>query len=151
MASFRSSSAARTATGSGVPPELVLRASPPLAARTLSRRGYLRSVLGLWDVAREDFRAALAIASTAGDRDLQSNLLRMLATNERLAGNMQAARGSIATPATIGKTKAMIRKACQAQIEDCGFGIVAVLSNCPVGWGMTPVESVQHLTEVAET
>jgi 2-oxoglutarate ferredoxin oxidoreductase subunit beta len=66
-------------------------------------------------------------------------------------GTAYAARGSIATPATIGKTKAMIRKACQAQIEDRGFGIVEILSNCPVGWGMTPVESVQHLTEVAET
>ena len=45
----------------------------------------------------------------------------------------------------------MLRKACEAQIEDRGFGIVEVLSNCPVGWGMTPVESIAHLETVAET
>jgi 2-oxoglutarate ferredoxin oxidoreductase subunit beta len=45
----------------------------------------------------------------------------------------------------------MLRRACEAQLEDRGFSIVEVLSNCPVGWGMTPVQSIQHLTTVAET
>ena len=66
-------------------------------------------------------------------------------------GTAYAARGSVATPALIGKTKGMLRKACEAQIEDRGFGIVEVLSNCPVGWGMTPVESIAHLQTVAGT
>jgi 2-oxoglutarate ferredoxin oxidoreductase subunit beta len=45
----------------------------------------------------------------------------------------------------------MLRRACEAQLEDRGFGIVEVLSNCPVGWGMTPVESIAQLEVVATT
>jgi 2-oxoglutarate ferredoxin oxidoreductase subunit beta len=66
-------------------------------------------------------------------------------------GTAYAARGSVATPALIGKTKSMLRRACEAQLEDRGFGIVEVLSNCPVGWGMTPVESIAQLERVADT
>ena len=66
-------------------------------------------------------------------------------------GTAYAARGSVATPALIGKTRAMLRRACEAQLEDRGFGIVEILSNCPVGWGMTPVESIAQLEVVAET
>jgi 2-oxoglutarate ferredoxin oxidoreductase subunit beta len=68
-----------------------------------------------------------------------------------LPGVAYAARGSLASPAAIGKTKAMLKRACQVQEADHGFGIVEILSNCPVGWGMTPVESIAHLSEVAET
>jgi len=68
-----------------------------------------------------------------------------------LPGVAYAARGSLATPSTIGKTKAMLRRACEVQAVDGGFGIVEVLANCPVGWGMTPVESIAHLAVVAET
>jgi 2-oxoglutarate ferredoxin oxidoreductase subunit beta len=64
-----------------------------------------------------------------------------------LPGVAYAARGSIADPAQIGRTKAMLRRACEVQLEGRGFGIVEILSNCPVGWGMTPVESLRHLAE----
>jgi 2-oxoglutarate ferredoxin oxidoreductase subunit beta len=65
-----------------------------------------------------------------------------------LPGVAFAARGSIADPSAIGRTKAHIRKACEAQLHADGFAIVEVLSNCPVGWGMTPQESIRHLEEV---
>ncbi len=68
-----------------------------------------------------------------------------------LPGVAYAARGSVADPSQIGKTKAMIRRAAQAQIAGEGFAIVEVLSNCPVGWGMTAPESMEHLAVVAET
>jgi 2-oxoglutarate ferredoxin oxidoreductase subunit beta len=45
----------------------------------------------------------------------------------------------------------MIRAACQAQIDGAGFSIVEVLSNCPVGWGMSAPASMEHLAEVSET
>jgi 2-oxoglutarate ferredoxin oxidoreductase subunit beta len=64
-----------------------------------------------------------------------------------LPGVAYAARGSIADASAIGKTKAMIRRACEVQLEGRGFAIVEVLSNCPVGWGMTPQESLRHLAE----
>ncbi len=69
----------------------------------------------------------------------------------QLPGVAYAARGSVADPASIGKTKAMIRRACEAQLNGEGFAIVEVLSNCPVGWGMTAPESMAHLAQVAET
>lgn len=63
-----------------------------------------------------------------------------------------AARGSIANPALIGKTKAMIRRAFEVQLDGDGMSIVEVLSTCPVGWGMTPVEAMDHLAgDVVET
>lgn len=69
-----------------------------------------------------------------------------------LPGVAYAARGSVADAAAIGRTKAMIRRACEVQLEGAGFAIVEVLSNCPVGWGMTPLESLEHLAnEVPKT
>jgi len=69
-----------------------------------------------------------------------------------LPGVKYAARGSVADAAAIGKTKAYIRRACEVQLARAGFAIVEVISNCPVGWGMTPLESIDHLkTVVAAT
>jgi 2-oxoglutarate ferredoxin oxidoreductase subunit beta len=68
-----------------------------------------------------------------------------------LPGVAYAARGSLASPSAIGKTKAMLKRACEVQEAEGAFGIVEVLANCPVGWGMTPVQSIEHLAVVAET
>jgi 2-oxoglutarate ferredoxin oxidoreductase subunit beta len=58
----------------------------------------------------------------------------------------------VADAVSIGRTKRYLQKACQVQLEGRGFAIVEVISNCPVGWGMTPEESIQRLREVvAET
>jgi 2-oxoglutarate ferredoxin oxidoreductase subunit beta len=65
-----------------------------------------------------------------------------------LPGVAYAARGSVIDPGHIGKARAMIKRACQAQIDGAGFAIVEILSNCPVGWGMTAQESMEHLAEV---
>ncbi len=68
-----------------------------------------------------------------------------------LPGVAYAARGSVADPGHIGKTKAMIKRAFAAQLAGAGFSIVEVLSNCPVGWGMTAPQSLEHLAVVSET
>jgi 2-oxoglutarate ferredoxin oxidoreductase subunit beta len=65
-----------------------------------------------------------------------------------LPGVAYAARGSIVDAATIGRTKSYLRRACEAQLAGAGFAIVEVLSNCPVGWGMTPVESIAYVRDV---
>jgi 2-oxoglutarate ferredoxin oxidoreductase subunit beta len=83
-------------------------------------------------------------ARTAGYPILMTEMLALL------PGVAYAARASVADPGHIGKMKAMIRKACQAQIDGAGFSIVEVLSNCPVGWGMTAPDSMAHLSEVSE-
>ena len=68
-----------------------------------------------------------------------------------LPGVAYAARGSVADAAAIGRTKALIRRACEIQEARAGFAIVEVISNCPVGWGMTPVESIEHLRTIVPT
>jgi 2-oxoglutarate ferredoxin oxidoreductase subunit beta len=64
-----------------------------------------------------------------------------------LPGVSYAARTSVATPQLIGRTKAAIKRAFQLQLAGEGMSIVEVLSTCPIGWGMTPVESNRHLAE----
>jgi 2-oxoglutarate/2-oxoacid ferredoxin oxidoreductase subunit beta len=69
-----------------------------------------------------------------------------------LPGVAYAARGSIADPALVGKAKAMLRAAFQAQLDGRGFSIVEILSTCPVGWGMTPVDAMAHVrNDVVDT
>ena len=68
-----------------------------------------------------------------------------------LPGVAYAARGTLADAGSIGKVRAMIKRAMDVQLRDGGFAIVEVLANCPVGWGMTPQESIDHLRTVAET
>lgn len=62
-----------------------------------------------------------------------------------LPGVAYAARGSVADPGHVGKTKAMLRRSFEAQLAGEGFSIVEVLSTCPVGWGMTVHEAMEHV------
>jgi 2-oxoglutarate ferredoxin oxidoreductase subunit beta len=68
-----------------------------------------------------------------------------------LPGVAYAARGTLADAGSIGKFRAMLRRAMEIQVGGGGFAIVEVLANCPVGWNMTPSESIEHLKTVAET
>ncbi|HEU4673693.1 MAG TPA: thiamine pyrophosphate-dependent enzyme [Candidatus Limnocylindrales bacterium] len=63
-------------------------------------------------------------------------------------GVSYAARGSVADPATIGRTKGYLRRAFEAQLRGEGLSIVEILSTCPVGWGMTAPEAMEHLARV---
>ena len=70
----------------------------------------------------------------------------------QLPGVAYAARGSIADPAAVGRTKAMLKRSFELQLAGEGFSIVEVVSTCPVGWGMTPVEAMEHLArDVVQT
>jgi len=60
-------------------------------------------------------------------------------------GVAYAARGSVSDPGQIGRTKAMLRRAFETQLSGGGLSIVEVLSTCPVGWGMTAPEAMEHL------
>jgi len=62
-----------------------------------------------------------------------------------LPGVVYAARGSIADPGAIGRTKTLLRRAFELQLAGPGLSIVEVLSTCPVGWGLTPVEAMRRL------
>ena len=73
--------------------------------------------------------------------------LRITEMLAQLPGVAYAARGSVGNPAAIGKTRSYIKRACEVQLEGGGLGIVEVISNCPVGWNMTPIDSMHWLDE----
>ena len=77
--------------------------------------------------------------------ELMGYPIRITEMLAQLPGVSYAARGSVADVPSIGKLKAMIKKACQIQLDGGGFSLVEVLSNCPVGWGMTPQESLDYM------
>ena len=69
-----------------------------------------------------------------------------------MPGTAYAARGSVANPQLVGRAKQMLKRAFEIQEAKAGFSIVEVLSNCPVGWGMTAPASMEHVEkEVVET
>ncbi|HEX7951351.1 MAG TPA: thiamine pyrophosphate-dependent enzyme [Candidatus Limnocylindrales bacterium] len=65
----------------------------------------------------------------------------------QMPGVAYAARGSIADPPSVGRTKALLRRSFETQLAGAGLSIVEVLSTCPVGWGMTPTESMAHVAQ----
>lgn len=54
-------------------------------------------------------------------------------------------RTSIHTLRNINKTKAAIKKAFLNQINGIGFSMVEVLSMCPVGWKLSPQQSLEYI------
>lgn len=60
-----------------------------------------------------------------------------------LPGVYYAERVSVHSPQNILKAKKAIRKAFQNQIDEKGFSIVEVLSQCPTYTGFTPRESIK--------
>jgi len=56
-------------------------------------------------------------------------------------------RTSIHSVRNINKTKAAIRKVFQNQMNGIGFSMVEILSMCPVGWKVSPVEATQFIEE----
>lgn len=73
--------------------------------------------------------------------------LRITELLAQLPGVSFAARGSVVDAAAIGRTRGYLKRACQAQLEGDGFAIVEVLANCPVGWGMNAVASMDWLRD----
>lgn len=57
------------------------------------------------------------------------------------------ARFAVNTPANIRKAKAGIKKAFQIQMDGKGYSFVEILSACPTGWRITPLESLKFVEE----
>ncbi len=56
-------------------------------------------------------------------------------------------RTTITTPKNILNTKKAIKKAFKYQLEKKGYSLVEIVSSCPTGWGLTPVESLKWIEE----
>lgn len=75
------------------------------------------------------------------------NPLKMTDLVVNLPGTYFVSRQSVHTPGNVRKTKKAIRKAFEYQALNKGTCFVEVVSNCPSGWKMTPLESNKWLAE----
>lgn len=65
-----------------------------------------------------------------------------------LDGVTYVARVALTNPANVMRAKGAMRKAFQVQLTGRGFSMVEVLTACPSGWRLTPVESLKWMDEV---
>ena len=72
------------------------------------------------------------------------DLSQMLAV---AAGSVYVERTAVTSPKNIIKTKKAIKKAFQVQMNDLGFALVEILSQCPTNWKLSPVESCKRVEE----
>lgn len=89
--------------------------------------------------------------TTPGGRNPQKGEgfpLKVLELLSSLKGVVYAERTALCSPAEIIKTKKAIRQAFLNQLENKGFSIVEVLSQCPTVWHMSPSQSVDWVREV---
>jgi 2-oxoglutarate ferredoxin oxidoreductase subunit beta len=64
-----------------------------------------------------------------------------------LDGPYYLERCSVHTPKNAIKTKKALKTAFKNQIEERGFSLVEILSMCPTGWGVTPVDAKRWIEE----
>jgi 2-oxoglutarate ferredoxin oxidoreductase subunit beta len=72
------------------------------------------------------------------------NITRLLAM---LPGSYYVTRQAVHTPNAVRKTRKAVQKALQYQKEKKGYCLIEVVSNCPSGWKMTPLESNKWMEE----
>ncbi len=65
-----------------------------------------------------------------------------------LGGTAYAARGSVHDAPNVVKTKNMLRRAFEAQLEGRGFSFVEILTMCPTGWFVPTAEGPGYLNSV---
>jgi len=71
--------------------------------------------------------------------------LKMCEFLSSLEGAAYLARGSVHSAKEIKKTKKYLREAFKAQMENRGFSMVEVLSQCPSNWKLSPVDSGKYI------
>ena len=67
-----------------------------------------------------------------------------------LEGPVFVERTTLSSAAGVMKTRKAVRKALLNQVERRGFSFVEILSPCPVGWKMTPMQSRAWMKESLE-
>lgn len=65
-----------------------------------------------------------------------------------LDGPFYLERSSVHTPKNVIKTKKALKTAFKNQMDNNGFSLIEILSMCPTGWGVTPVEAKKWIDEV---
>jgi 2-oxoisovalerate ferredoxin oxidoreductase beta subunit len=91
-------------------------------------------------------------ATTPNGRDIEQvgGPMKMCEIISTLAAPVYVERVAVSDAKHIMKAKRAINKALRIQKEKKGFSFVEILSACPSGWKMNPVDSVDWITEVLE-
>jgi 2-oxoglutarate ferredoxin oxidoreductase subunit beta len=63
------------------------------------------------------------------------------------SGSVYIERTAVTSPKNIMKTKKAIKKAFQVQMDDLGFALVEILSQCPTNWKLSAVEACRRVEE----
>ncbi len=71
-------------------------------------------------------------------------LAELLATIE---GAAYVARGSVANPGATMRTKTMVKRALQAQLDGAGFTMVEILTMCPTFWFTAPGDGPEFISD----
>jgi 2-oxoglutarate ferredoxin oxidoreductase subunit beta len=65
----------------------------------------------------------------------------------QIPGAVYVERVSVHSPKAVRQAKKAIRNGFLCQMEGRGFSLIEVLSTCPTGWGLSPVDSLQWLAD----
>ncbi|MCL2564456.1 MAG: thiamine pyrophosphate-dependent enzyme [Defluviitaleaceae bacterium] len=71
--------------------------------------------------------------------------IRMSEVMAAIEGAYYIERVMVVDVKSINNAKKAIKKSLQYQMEGKGFSMVEILSTCPTGWGMTPLDAVEWL------
>jgi 2-oxoglutarate ferredoxin oxidoreductase subunit beta len=66
----------------------------------------------------------------------------------QLGGTAYCARGTVDSAAGVSKTKRMLKKAFETQLEGKGFSFVEILTMCPTGWFVPTADGPEYLDGV---
>ncbi len=81
------------------------------------------------------------------DTKLTGNPFKISEMFATIQGATFITRQSVHKSANVIKTKKAIKKAFRLQMEGKGFSMVEILSPCPAGWKLTPLQSVAWVEE----
>jgi len=81
------------------------------------------------------------------DVKLMGNPLKITELIAMLPGTCYVTRQSVHTPAAVRKTKKAMKKAVEYQKKNMGTCFIEIVSNCPSGWRMTPVQANKWMEE----
>jgi 2-oxoglutarate ferredoxin oxidoreductase subunit beta len=65
----------------------------------------------------------------------------------QIPGSAHIERVSVHSPSAVRRAKKAIKRAFTLQMAGKGFTMIEVLSTCPTGWGLSPVDSLKWLED----
>jgi len=71
--------------------------------------------------------------------------LRISEMIAQIPGAAYVERVSVHSPTAVRRAKKAIRKGFLCQLAGRGFSLIELLSTCPTGWGLSPVEATKWL------